>query len=97
MYLNETHSRGDHQWFARVFDDIRRRHPHYGIAILYVYASPAQTLKRAAQRALCTGRLVPAVTIRQSLEQVPRGTKLCVSELNPLASGYGAPRSRPHS
>ena len=84
MYLNETHSRGDHQWFARVFDDIRRRHPHYGIAILYVYASPEETFKRAAQRGLCTGRLVPADTIQQSLEEVLRETEPCVSEPNPV-------------
>jgi len=61
----------DHVWYAQVFDDIRRRHKAYKIAILYVNASEQNTLSRAQRRAELTGRTVHTEAIAASLQQVP--------------------------
>ena len=61
----------DHKWYAGVFDDIRQRHPHYRVAILYVYAEEASTLQRAARRATLTGRVVAEEILLASMRQVP--------------------------
>ena len=35
----------DHKWYRHIFDDIRRRHPEYRVAILYVTASEEVCIK----------------------------------------------------
>ena len=39
----------DGAWFARVFDEVREKHPAYSIAIFYVYASEATVRARCAE------------------------------------------------
>jgi len=75
----------DHSWYGKVFDDIRRRYPHYRVAILYVYASEETTLKRAARRATLTGRVVPEETLRESMKQVPVSIEALAPKANFLA------------
>ena len=57
----------DGNWFSQVtlvalsqvFTDIRRRYPHYKIAIFVVSAPESLVRKRVAMRAQMTGRSVP--------------------------------------
>ncbi|CAM9804924.1 unnamed protein product [Ectocarpus fasciculatus] len=62
----------DSEWYEQVFEDIRKTHPTYRIAILYVHASEEQVLERARRRAEETGRVVPEAEIKDSLYRVPR-------------------------
>jgi len=60
----------DGEWFAKVFCDIRRRFPHYKIAIFEIGASEAVVRQRIAKRAADTGRDVPEHLILASLKSV---------------------------
>lgn len=62
----------DSQWYEHVFEEIRKNHPAYRIAILYVHANETQVLERAKRRAELTGRVVPVEEIKDSLYRVPR-------------------------
>ena len=66
----------DGAWFARVFDEVREKHPAYSIAIFYVYASEATVRARCAERAARTGRMPPEELIVQSLEAPDHSLKL---------------------
>merc|ERR1719433_326023 len=48
--INVDGSLRDWRWYQYVFTDIKRRHPHYRIAILYVYASPEIVYERIEKR-----------------------------------------------
>lgn len=57
----------DGRWFAKVFDDIRLRHPIYRIGIIHVHASEDVTRRRITERAARTGRSVPEALIKASM------------------------------
>ena len=65
--------------FDGVFDGLRRSFPHYRLAILFVDASHATVMQRAAQRGETSGRVVPEHEIIDSLHRVP----MAVSKLAP--------------
>ncbi|KAG8462504.1 hypothetical protein KFE25_010329 [Diacronema lutheri] len=71
----------DCDWYKRVFAQVRRDHPDYQIAILYVTADEEQIAARVRKRAELTGRHVPEAEIRDSLQRVPRS----VAALAPCA------------
>ena len=60
----------DGAWFAQVFKSIRRRFPHYKIAIFEVSASEEVVRQRIKQRAALEGRDIPEQLIVQSLASV---------------------------
>ena len=60
----------DGRWFAKVFDDVRRRFPRYKIAIFEIGASEDVVRYRIARRAAITGRNVPEHLIQASLASV---------------------------
>eukprot|EP00903_Cladosiphon_okamuranus_P008902 g8521.t1 len=62
----------DSKWYEQVFEGIRKNHPSYRIAILYVHANEKMVLDRARRRAEETGRVVPEAEIKDSLYRVPR-------------------------
>ena len=43
-------SLSDGNWYSKVFDDHRKRFPHYRIAIFYITASEATVRSRIAKR-----------------------------------------------
>lgn len=61
-------SLSDGEWFKKIFEDIRKRFPHYRIAILYISASEATIRGRIAKRTAETGRSIPESQIRRSLQ-----------------------------
>jgi len=71
----------DGDWYSRVFDDLRRRHPEYRIAIFHVFVPWEVVCSRAASRAETTGRVVPEAELLASFQQVPKS----VEQLLPLA------------
>ncbi|EKX39091.1 hypothetical protein GUITHDRAFT_76626 [Guillardia theta CCMP2712] len=75
----------DAEWYTRVFNDIKKRHPEYRIAILYVYASMGSVLERAKLRGRLTGRVVPEKDILDSLRRVPLAVEQLASEVDFLA------------
>ena len=58
-------------WYLSYFRDLRERFPTIKIAILHVTAAPETVLKRARNRALVTGRVVPEETILESMRSIP--------------------------
>jgi len=58
----------DGNWFSKVFDDIRRRFPHYKIAIFYVFADEKIVRQRVEERGQRTGRFVSEENIIKSLK-----------------------------
>lgn len=60
----------DGRWFAQVFKSIRRRFPHYKIAIFEVSASEDIVRERIKERAEREGRDIPEHLIVQSLASV---------------------------
>jgi len=62
----------DGDWYERVFRDIRKRHPDYRIAILYVMADEGVIRERVRKRGLETGRLVPPEELLDSIKRVPQ-------------------------
>lgn len=71
----------DCEWYKTVFAHVRRAHPRYQIAILYVTANEEQVAARVRRRAELTGRHVPEAELRDSLLRVPRS----VAALAPCA------------
>ena len=71
----------DGAWFAAKFRSIRRRFPHYKIAIFEVGASEEVVRHRIKKRAAQTGRDVPEHLIVKSLESVASSLNI----LMPLA------------
>jgi ribose 1,5-bisphosphokinase PhnN len=61
-------SLSDGEWFSTVFQDIRRRYPHYRIAIIHITASESTIRERIARRSAATGRSIPESQIQRSLE-----------------------------
>lgn len=60
-------SLSDGEWFKTIFEDIRKRFPHYRIAIFYISASEATIRARIAKRTAETGRSIPESQIMRSL------------------------------
>lgn len=71
----------DCEWYKHVFAQVRRDHPRYQIAILYVTANEEQVAARVRRRAELTGRHIPEAELRDSLQRVPRS----VAALAPCA------------
>jgi len=71
----------DSDWYAHAFRQIRRVHPSYQIAILYVTADKEEIMRRARRRGEATGRHVPEAEILDSIHRVP----LSVARLAPHA------------
>jgi len=71
----------DGAWYSRAFDDLRRSHPEYRIAIFHVFVPWELVKSRATSRAEKTGRVVPEAELLASFEQVP----LSIQQLAPLA------------
>jgi len=71
----------DCEWYMGVFAKVRREHPQYQIAILYVTADEETVAARVRRRAELTGRHVPEAEILDSLARVPRS----VAALAPCA------------
>jgi Zeta toxin len=59
----------DAEWYDRVFKQIRSQHPHYSIAIIYVYASAETVFARARKRGEETGRFVAEEEILDSMRR----------------------------
>merc|ERR1712032_778385 len=67
-------------FYAGVFQDIRTRHPHYKISIMYIYAEESIIRQRIQTRAERTGRSVPEHLIVDSLEAMDKA----LNSLTPL-------------
>ncbi|CAE7706595.1 Swap70, partial [Symbiodinium microadriaticum] len=63
-------------WFSMEFDDIRKRFPHYRIAIIYITASEATVRARIAKRSRETGRNIPESEIVRSLQSPEESIRL---------------------
>ena len=61
----------DHEWYASLFERMKREFPHYRIAILMVTAPRERIFARARRRAAVTFRVVSDETIDAAIEQVP--------------------------
>jgi hypothetical protein len=66
------------QWFSSVFQDIRKRYPHYRIAIIHITASEATIRERIARRSAATGRSIPESQIVRSLQCPEESIKVSV-------------------
>jgi hypothetical protein len=66
-------------WYVSVFEDLRKRHPHYRIALFIVEASKEIVQARASSRAAKTQRFIPEKDILHSLASIPRAA----AELSP--------------
>merc|ERR1711879_884186 len=71
----------DGDWYAEVFEGLRRTHPEYRIAIIHVSAELDTVCNRAASRATTTGRVVPEEQLLDSFQRVPKS----VEHLSPAA------------
>ena len=58
-------------WQEEELARVRRDHPHYRIAILFVRASPERVYERAEKRSAITGRVVPRSVLDATLREVP--------------------------
>jgi len=74
-------SLGDAEWFAHEFKNIRKRFPHYRIAIVNVHCSDGKIFSRAAQRGNQTGRYISDEKLHKSIKK----TRISISALAPLA------------
>ena len=59
----------DGDWYLQTFNDIKRRHPAYRIAIFHVVATKEVILERVARRAVETGRHVPEAEVLDSIQR----------------------------
>lgn len=57
----------DFEWSSRKLQEIRRRHPHYRVALIYVHASEDTVRQRVRTRAARDERDVPEVVLAASL------------------------------
>jgi len=71
-------------WYAQYFEKLRHDYQNIQIAILHVTAPREAVFERAANRSLCTGRVVPYETLKNTIEQVPKS----VQELGPLSDFF---------
>jgi hypothetical protein len=69
----------DGDWFTKVFEKLRKRFPHYRVAIFYVKASEDVAWKRCQARAEKTGRAVPRQLFDDSIYKPDR----VLSQLTP--------------
>ena len=60
------------KWYTRVFEDIRRRFPHYRIAILLIEAPTEVVLSRARSRAAKTKRAIPQPALMEAIAAIPQ-------------------------
>ena len=58
-------------WQEQELARVRRDHPHYRIAILFVRATPERVYERAERRSAVTGRVVPRSVLDATLREVP--------------------------
>jgi hypothetical protein len=65
----------DADWYAQVFERLRKTHPEYRIAIIHVSAAWGAVCERAASRARSTGRVVPEEQLLDSFERVPKSVQ----------------------
>eukprot|EP00928_Gymnodinium_smaydae_P080766 TRINITY_DN643_c0_g3_i1.p1 TRINITY_DN643_c0_g3~~TRINITY_DN643_c0_g3_i1.p1 ORF type:complete len:817 (-),score=130.78 TRINITY_DN643_c0_g3_i1:65-2377(-) len=75
----------DGEWYAKVFDDIRRRFPAYRIAIIYVSAPADKVRERCRERGRRTGREVPEELILASLREPKESLALLAPKCDFLA------------
>lgn len=73
-------SLGDHRWYTKVFERIRKNFQKYRIALIYVYCDPGQLHQRIKKRGRLTGRIVPERKLQDSI----RRTREAVDVLSPL-------------
>ena len=59
-----------------VFPSIRRRYPHYKIAIFYVHCSWETVQQRANSRGKITGRTIDAEKLRMPFEKCPKSIEI---------------------
>ena len=71
----------DVDFYTDFFQRIRTEYPSYRLALIHVTADPAVIYRRAADRAIKTGRAVPTDLLEASIRQVP----VSVSRLRHLA------------
>jgi len=81
----------DREWYQQVFEDLRKRHAKYRIAILHIHASEEAVLARARDRAVHTGRHVPEEDLLKSLRDVPTA----VEGLTPAVDFYAKISNEP--
>jgi len=74
-------SLGDAEWYENVFLGMRKRFPHYRIAIVYVHCSAEKVFERAERRGRETGRYVPKPLLQMSIQK----TRQSIAKLAPLA------------
>lgn len=74
----------DWEWYKGYFARLREEFPAVRQAILHVTAPREVVFRRAAERAIATGRVVPARVLEATLEQVPRSVEI----LAPLVDYY---------
>jgi len=87
----------DGEWYEQEFARIRRDHPWYQIAILYVVASHEAIMQRVKRRAEITGRHVPEAEILDSLRRVPRSVEMLSPHIDFLAvADNSADDNTPH-
>jgi hypothetical protein len=67
-------------FYAKVFENIRRQYPHYKISIMYIFADEASIRRRIQIRAEKTGRNVPEHLIQASLGAMDKA----LNKLTPL-------------
>ena len=60
------------KWYTRVFEDIRKRFPHYRIAILLIEAPTEVVLSRARSRAAMTKRAIPQPALLEAIAAIPQ-------------------------
>lgn len=85
------------EWFVRVFEDIRERHPAYRIAIFEITAPEALIRQRAQERTARTGRSIPKELLDDSIKAVERSVLTLMPRADFMASidnTYSTPRLR---
>lgn len=58
----------DFVWYTQLFAEVRKTHPKYRIALIYVHCSPQELFRRIKKRGRETGRWIPEEKARQSLK-----------------------------
>lgn len=74
----------DADWYQGYFEKLRKDYKNMRIAILHITAPREAVFKRAKNRAIVTGRVVPHETLEMSLKQVP----ISITKLSPLADFF---------
>jgi len=74
----------DSDWYQNYFKSLRNDYPSLKIGILHVTAPREAVIKRAEERGIITGRVIPRKLLEQAIVQVPRSVKI----LAPLADYF---------